>query len=110
VLVRKPVPITNTRNVQSECRAIDDDMRCLIALISNTGMRLIQGAGLLKRDFMGLDTDLPFGRVTKHPWRNLKTASSECKIPLIDETLWAVKRMVEADNGLDFAFPRYNRR
>jgi hypothetical protein len=69
-----------------------------------------QGAGLLKRDFMGLDTDLPFVRVTKHPWRNLKTASSECKVPLIDETLWAVRRMVEADNGLDFAFPRYNRR
>ena len=110
VLVRKPVPITDTRNVQSECRAIDDDMRCLIALISNTGRRRVQGAGLLKRDFMGLDTDLPFVRVTKHPWRNLKTASSECKVPLIDETLWAVRRMVEADNGLDFAFSRYNRR
>ena len=109
VLVRKPVPITDTRNVQSECRAIDDDMRCLIALISNTGRRRVQGAGLLKRDFMGLDTDLPFVRVTKHPWRNLKTASSECKVPLIDETLWAVRRMVEADNRLDFAFPRYNK-
>jgi hypothetical protein len=110
VLVRKPAPITDTRNVQSECRAIDDDMRCLIALISNTGRRRVQGAGLLERDFMGLDTDLPFVRVTKHPWRNLKTASSECKVPLIDGTLWAVRRMVEADNGLDFAFPRYNRR
>ena len=110
MLVRKPVPITDTRNVQSECRAIDDDMRCLIALISNTGRRRVQGAGLLKRDFMGLDTDLPFVRVTKHPWRNLKTASSECKVPLIDGTLWALRRMVEADNGLDFAFPRYNRR
>ncbi|MDC1223284.1 integrase [Ascidiaceihabitans sp.] len=109
VLVRKPVPITDTRNVQSECRAIDDDMRCLVALISNTGRRRVQGAGLLKRDFMGLDTDLPFVRVTKHPWRNLKTASSECKVPLIDETLWAVRRMVEADNRLDFAFPRYNK-
>ena len=41
VLVRKPVPITDTRNVQSECRAIDDDMRCLIALISNTGRRQV---------------------------------------------------------------------
>jgi hypothetical protein len=55
---------------------------------------------------MGLDTDLPFVRVTKHPWRNLKTASSECNVPLIDETLWAVRRMIEGDNGLDFAFPR----
>ena len=87
MLVRKPVPITNTRNVQSECRAIDDDMRWLIALISDTGMRLAEGAGLLKRDFMGLDTDLPFVRVTKHSWRNLKTASSERKIPLVGEAL-----------------------
>ena len=54
VLVRKPVPITDTRNAQSECRAIDDDMRCLIALISNTGRRLVQGAGLLKRTLWGL--------------------------------------------------------
>jgi hypothetical protein len=45
------------RNVQSECRAIDDDMRWLIALISDTGMRLAEGAGLLKQDFIGLDTD-----------------------------------------------------
>ena len=109
MLVRKPVPITDIRNVQSECRAIDDDMRWLIALISDTGMRLAEGAGLLKRDFMGLDTDLPFVRVTKHSWRNLKTASSERKIPLVGEALWAAKRIVETGNSSDFGFPRYNR-
>jgi len=109
VLVRKPIPIEAIRNVQSECHAIDDDMRWLIALISDTGMRLAEGAGLLKEDFVGLDTDLPCVRVTKHPWRNLKTSSSERHIPLIGEALWAAKRIVEADNGSDFAFPRYNR-
>ena len=72
-------------------------------------MRLAEGAGLLKRDFIGLDTDLPYVRITKHPWRNLKTASSERKIPLVGEALWAAKRIVETDNGSDFAFPRYNR-
>ena len=110
VLVRKPIPMKAIRNVQSECRAIDDDMRWLIALISDTGMRLAEGAGLLKQDFIGLDTDLPYVLVTKHPWRNLKTASSERKIPLVGEALWAAKRIIEADTAPDFAFPRYNRR
>ena len=66
-------------------------MRWLIALISDTGMRLAEGAGLLKQDLVGLDTDQPYVRVTKHPWRNLKTASSERKIPLVGEALWAAK-------------------
>ena len=97
------------RKVQSECREIDDDLRWLIALISDTGMRLAEGAGLLKEGFKGLDTDLPYVRITKHPWRNLKTVSSERKVPLIGEALWAAKRIVETDNRSDFAFPRYNR-
>ena len=55
VLVRKPIPMEAIRNVQSECRAIDDDIRWLIALISDTGMRLAEGAGLLKQDlWLGL--------------------------------------------------------
>jgi len=110
VLVRKPIPIDAIRNVQSECRAVDDDMRWLIALISDTGMRLAEGVGLLKQDFICLDTGQPYVRVTKHPWRNLKTASSERKIPLVGEALWAARRIVETENGSDFAFPRYNRR
>jgi integrase len=109
VLVRKPIPMEAIRNVQSECHTIDDDMRWLIALISDTGMRLAEGAGLLKQDLVGLNTDLPYVCVTKHPWRNLKTASSERKIPLVGEALWAARRISEADNASDFAFPRYNR-
>ena len=109
VLVRKPIPITDIRNVQSECRVIDDDMRWLIALISDTGMRLAEGAGLLKQDFIGLDADLPYVCVTKHPWRNLKTASSDRKIPLVGEALWAARRIIEADTASNFAFSRYNR-
>ena len=108
VLVRKPIPMEAIRKVQSECRAIDDDIRWLIALISDTGMRLAEGAGLLKQDLVGLDTDLPYICVTKHPWRNLKTASSERKIPLVGEALWAARRISEADNASDLAFPRYN--
>ena len=72
-------------------------------------MRLAEGAGLLKQDFIGLDTDLPYVCVTKHPWRNLKTASSERKIPLVGEALWAARRIIEADTASNFAFSRYNR-
>jgi len=50
-----------------------------------------------------------FVRVSKHLWRNLKTASSERMIPLVGEALWAANRIVEADNSSDFAFLRYNR-
>jgi len=108
VLVRKPIPTEAIIAVQAECRAIDDDMRWLIALISDTGMRLAEGAGLLKQDFVGLDSDQPSIRLVRHPWRNLKTASSERLIPLCGEALWAARRIAGADNTSDFAFPRYN--
>ena len=36
--------------MQSLCRDNDDEMRWLIALISDTGMRLGEAAGLLKED------------------------------------------------------------
>ena len=38
-----------------------------------------------------------------------ETSSSERHIPLVGEALWAAKRITAADNGSDFAFPRYNR-
>ena len=72
-------------------------------------MRLAEGAGLLKQDFIGLNTDLQYVRIIKHPWRNLKTANRERMIPLVGEALWAAKRILKINNGSDFAFPRYNR-
>ena len=39
------------KKVQSLCKDIDDEMRWLIALISDTGMRLGEAAGLLKEDY-----------------------------------------------------------
>jgi integrase len=110
VLVRKPIPNDAIRKIQSECQQIDDDMRWLIALISDTGLRLAEAAGLIKQDFIGLDTDQPYVRVAKHSWRNLKTASSARLVPLCGEALWAAKRIVATDNNTDFAFPRYNRK
>ena len=71
-------------------------MRWLVALISDTGMRLAERAGLMKSDIQ-LDGDIPFVRIQKHPWRNLKTASSERIIPLCDQALWAAERLVVSD-------------
>ena len=36
--------------MQSLCKDIDDEMRWLIALFSDTGMRLGEASGLLKED------------------------------------------------------------
>ena len=107
VSTRKPIPVADIFKVQGKCRTIDDDMRWLVALISDTGMRLAEGAGLLKTD-LRLDTDIPCVRIQKHTWRNLKTASSERIIPLCGQALWAAERIVGSDPTSQFAFPRYN--
>jgi hypothetical protein len=82
VLTRKPIPIEDIRAVQSRCRSIDDDLRWLIAIISDTGMRLAEGAGLLKSDII-LASDIPYISLKPHPWRPLKTVSSQRDIPLV---------------------------
>ena len=48
VEMRKPMPIEDIRHIQSLCREYDDDLRWLIALLSDTGMRLGESVGLLK--------------------------------------------------------------
>lgn len=108
VMKRQPIPLQELRRVQSQCKMIDDDLRWLIALISDTGMRLAEGAGLLKEDLF-LNTDIPYVRIQKHPWRNLKTAASQRDVPLVGSSLWAAQRLLEAESGSMYAFPRYNR-
>ncbi len=43
---REPIPIDDIRAIQKRCMEIDDDLRWLIALISDTGMRLAEATGL----------------------------------------------------------------
>ena len=104
--VRQPISMEDIRNIQSLCRDIDDEMRWLIALISDTGMRLGEAAGLLKEDIK-LDDRIPHIDLKPHPWRTLKTKGSQRLIPLTKEALWASKRLLEANNDSMFAFPRY---
>jgi hypothetical protein len=44
-----PIPSADIQTVQMECQAIDDDIRWLIALISDSGMRLSEAAGFMDR-------------------------------------------------------------
>ena len=41
------------------CLKNDDEARCLVALISDTGMRLSEAVGLSKED-IHLDEDIPY--------------------------------------------------
>ena len=43
---RLPIPIDCIRAIQSDCHHMDDDMRWLVALLSDTGMRLGEAVGL----------------------------------------------------------------
>ena len=56
---RLPIPVEDIRKVQHLCRTIDDDLRWLVALVSDTGMRLAEGAGMLKSDII-LDAGIPY--------------------------------------------------
>ena len=103
---RKPIPVEVIRDIQKTCKEMDDDLRWLIALLSDTGMRLVEAVGLLKSDII-LDTDTPHLNLIAHPWRRLKTSGSERKIPLVGASLWSARRILEDDNDSLFAFPLY---
>jgi len=101
---RLPVPNDAIRRIQGECRSLNDEPRWLIALISDTGMRLSEACGLLTSDIV-LDTDIPHINLIEHPWRRLKTSSSTRSIPLVGVSLWAAKEIKAKGNT--FAFPKY---
>ncbi len=95
------------KKVQEECYKADDEQRWLIALIADTGMRLAEGAGLLRSDFVEKDGVLCVN-IKAHPWRSLKTGSSARVIPLVGSAKWAAKRILTQSTESRFAFPNYN--
>ena len=104
---RLPIKHEDIKKVQAECYKADDEKRWLIALIADTGMRLAEGAGLLKSDFVEQDGILCVN-IRPHPWRSLKTASSARVIPLVGSAKWAAERILAQPDGSKFAFPNYN--
>ena len=104
---RLPVKPKDINKVQAECYKADDEMRWLVALVADTGIRLAEGAGLLRSDFVDKDGILCV-HIKPHPWRSLKTASSERVIPLVGSAKWASERILAEHTNSQFAFPKYN--
>ena len=93
------------KRVQKVCLEIADERRLLIALISDTGMRLSEALGLVWDD-VKLAHEYPHIDLKLHPWRRLKTSSSKRLIPLVGASLEAVKVMHrQCDNS--FLFKSY---
>ena len=95
----------NIKRVQKVCLDIADERRLLIALISDTGMRLSEALGLVWVDVV-LEHEYPHIHITPHPWRRLKTSSSKRLIPLVGASLEAVKVMHRQCDG-PFLFKSY---
>jgi integrase len=104
---RLPVKPEDIKKVQAECYKADDEKRWLIALIADTGMRLAEGAGLLRSDFIEQDGILCVN-IRPHPWRSLKSASSARVIPVVGSANWAAERILAKPANSEFAFPNYN--
>ena len=92
---RRPIPTDKLRVIQQRCQTTDDEPRWLMALISDTGMRLSEAAGLGREDIV-LDADIPHVVIRPHPCRRLKTKGSERRLLLVGASLWAAERAVEA--------------
>lgn len=102
---RLPYTLDEISMIQQACRAKDDDIRWIIALLSDTGMRLSEATGLMRNDVV-LDSPTPHVILRPNEVRRLKTKGSERMVPLVGAALWAVERAIEkAENG--FLFPRY---
>ena len=104
---RQPIPEKQLKALQDRCRHLDDDVRWLVALISDSGMRLAEAVGLAKADFK-LDDKIPHIDLKPHMWRRLKTRGSKRQIPLVGLSLWAAKQIIESSSSDScLAFPRY---
>ena len=102
---RLPIPIEDIHKVQKLCFELYDDIRWIIAAISDSGIRLAEVIGLNASDVY-LNENIPFVRLSEHPWRRLKTAESERDVPLVGATLWGLTRAAESSDG-GLIFPRY---
>ena len=103
---RKPIPKHEIIQIQKTCLALADERRLVIALISDTGMRLSEALGLVWGD-VRLDHEYPHINLVEHPWRQLKTSGSKRLVPLVGVSLEAVKVMHQQGFSTQFLFPSY---
>ena len=102
---RKPVPIKSLRLLQGKCLELDDNLRWIFALVSETGMRLSEAVGLYWSD-VHLAAPLPYIMLKPNSHRRLKTENSTRNAPLVGMSLWPIKQAYKHKNG-KFLFSRY---
>ena len=102
---RRTINTESIRKLQKECMNKPDDLRLLIALISDTGLRLAEAVGLQKEDIF-IDEHISFINIRKNKIRSLKTTSSTRIIPLVGVSLNAAKLVISTSKS-DYCFPRY---
>ena len=102
---RQPISLIDLRKLSKSCFEIDDDIRWLVAIIINTGVRLSEAVGLLISD-IDVNADIPFMVIQPHKHRRLKTEASERIIPLTGVSLWAAKQL-KSNIIQGYCFPRY---
>ena len=101
----RTIALTSVRKIQSASIRTDDDLRLIVALISDTGMRLSEAVGL-RLDDLVLNHDYPHVDLKINEARRLKTASSVRKIPLVGTSLTAARAILRKSGGA-FCFPNY---
>ena len=104
---RLPIPNKTIITVQKECMKMNDDIRWLVGLISDTGLRLSEATGLVIDDIV-LDADIPHLIIQPHPWRRLITKGGHRTIGLVGFSLWYAKQ-IKKNRTCQYAFPRYIR-
>ena len=75
----RTIKIEDIREVQRECLNKQDELRLLIALISDTGMRLSEALGLRVEDLV-VEADIPHIELKPNEVRTLKTSTSRRQI------------------------------
>ena len=74
--IRESVALEDIKFIQSVSKKEDDELRWLLLLLSDSGMRLSEALGLSKDD-INLNNPISYIRLIPHPWRRLKTKASE---------------------------------
>ena len=108
VTTRKSFSIDDLRLIQRKCRSMPDELRMIVLLVSDTGLRLSEALGLEHNDLHVKNEIIPYVTIQNHPWRRLKTKGSSRKIPLVGNSLWAAKEVTKFVKNR-FVFPRYNK-
>jgi integrase len=103
---REEFTLEELKTVAAACRHLGDDRRLIISLLLDTGARLGEIVGLRVSD-VDIAAKVPHICIRPYLGRSLKTGSSERKVPLVGEALWAAQRAVIHKDFEGLLFPAY---